>query len=346
MKFGVHVLLPAETPLDEWKRFVHLAEDAGLAQLAVGDIQTRCLECYVHLTMIALNTSRVRLGPLISNPTTRHPGVVASGFASLQRLSNGRAFLGISTGNSALRNLGLPAARLEDMREHIRVFRELVKSGASQHQGRKCVLPWVPQVVPQGVPVYIAANGPKSMRLAGEIADGVIMGGGVTQDVVEQALTYVEDGARSAGRTLDDIDIWFQSDMNIAETDQKAVDQMKNILVGIASRNFRFTFEGKGVPKSLERSIRAMEKEYQYAEHVTDTAGNERLLDKYGLTEFFADRWLVAGTVDTVVKKLKRLESYGIKQVHIPALVPDPFKLLTQLRDQVMPRLASPKPAR
>lgn len=341
MRFGMINVMPAEAPFEDWLRFTRAVEDAGFENVTVPDSQMRVMESTVSLALIAAHTSRIRFGPTISNPTTRHPGVAASSYASLQRVSKGRAFFGIGTGNSAVRGLGLAPAKLDELEAYVRAMRDLFRDGSTTYRGARCSLPWAPGAVPEGVPVYIAANAPRSLELAGRIADGVIVGGGVSPEVIDQSMNYLEQGAKRAGRRLEDIDLWFQAVVFIADSEQEAVDEMKDLLASIASRNFRATFEGKAVPPALQRAIRAMEREYEYEEQGAASGANGRLLDKYGLTEFFAERWLVGGTAQKVIERLKQLESRGICKVHIPGMVPDPFKLLVQIRDEIMPHFAN-----
>lgn len=288
-----------------------------------------------------MHTSAARIGPVVSNPVTRHPGVAASALATLSMLSDGRVFLGLGTGNSALRNLGLPAARLADLREYARAVRAMIRDGVATYRGARCNLPWGPTVVGRDVPIYIAANGPRSLYLAGEVGDGVIVGSGISREVVEPSLGYIEDGARAAGRRMEDLDIWFQVDMNIAEDDRLAVEQMKNMLAVTASRSFRSTFEGKAVPRDLEQPLRLLERTYQYDRHMADNGENRHLVDELGLKDFLAERFLIAGTAETAVNRLREAERHGAKQLYLLMLAPDPYKLLEAIRDQVTPRLKS-----
>src|SRR5438045_3467922 len=99
--------LAADAPLEDWRRMLRLADASGVTHVGLSDVQTRTFECYVQSALAVLETERVHVGPVVTNPVTRHPGVAASAAASLQSISTGRAFFGIGTGDSALRNLGL-----------------------------------------------------------------------------------------------------------------------------------------------------------------------------------------------------------------------------------------------
>jgi len=157
--------------------------------------------------------------------------------------------------------------------------------------------------------------------------------------VVELSLNAIEDGARAAGRRMEDLDVWFQVDMNIAGEDCLAVEQMKSMLAVTASRSFRSTFDGKAVPRELEQPLRRLEQAYRYDRHMADKGENRHLVDELGLTDFLAERFLIAGTADTVVSRLKEVEGHGARQLYLLMLAPDPYGLLEAIGSQVMPRL-------
>ena len=109
MKYGV-TLLP--TSYADFRRHVRLAESVGFDYIGVADSQSLFRELFVSLTVAALDTERVQLGPSVTNPLTRHPAVMASAIASLHELSGGRAFLGIGTGIAVGGRIPRPPNRL------------------------------------------------------------------------------------------------------------------------------------------------------------------------------------------------------------------------------------------
>ncbi len=337
MRFSIFNSIPVAQGLDTWRAFNDRISAAGFEQITVGDVSTNVMEMTCALTLLASETSGVRLGTTISNPVTRHPVVMAAAHATLSTISGGRAWLGIGTGNSALRNIGVAPAKLSDLEEYVGTFRELISTGRGTYRGETCHLPWAPSAVPQGVPVYMAANGPRSLRLAGRIADGVIVGGGVTDEVVDSSLGYIAEGARAAGRSLHDLDVWFQVNVMVLEPGEEVGSEVWDVLAAIASRNFRSTLEGKGVPDDLVPAIRRLEDEYRYDEHLSARGHNRSLVEDEPLRAFLSDLWLIAGTGDAVVDRLRRLEAKGVTGVHIPVHVPDPFRLVDDLGRSVIP---------
>src|SRR5438128_3765635 len=104
MRFGV-VMAPDN--LTQLRQRAQMAEAVGFDYIGVADSQSLFRELYISLSVISMATSQVRIGPTVTNPLTRHPAITASAIASLNELSSGRAFLGISSGDSAVLNLEL-----------------------------------------------------------------------------------------------------------------------------------------------------------------------------------------------------------------------------------------------
>ena len=113
-RFGI-VLLPES--IGGFGALCREAEESGFDLLGVADSQSVFRELYVALTLAALNTRRVRLGPLVTNPLTRHLVVTASAISSIDELSGGRAMLGIGSGDSAIFTLGAPPATVAGLED-------------------------------------------------------------------------------------------------------------------------------------------------------------------------------------------------------------------------------------
>jgi 5,10-methylenetetrahydromethanopterin reductase len=334
--------IPAGAPHEHWLRYVRVADEMGMSFIGVGDLQTRCFEMTVLLTMLALNTSSARLMPTISNPVSRHPAVMASSFASLQCLSGGRTALGISTGFSAVQNIGLPPATLAQLAEFIDTFRCLLSEGRATYRGNPCRLPWAPSVVPEGVPVYMAANGPAALRLAGALADGVITGMGLSEDVVASTLRHLEEGARSAGRALEDIEIWFQADVSIDDGSAKGIDDvMNNVVAAACARGHRSILDNPTVAPEVKNAFSQLRAAYDVSHHISTTEPNVQLASRLGLRDFLADRFAVVGSPDSVLRRLLEINTYGIRNVYISGVVADPLRLVTVLGEHVLPRVVA-----
>src|SRR5499425_976040 len=112
------------------------AEDSGFDWLGVADSQSVFRELYVALTLAALNTRRVRLGPLVTNPLTRHLVVTASAISTIDELSGGRAMLGIGSGDSAIFTLGAPPATVAGLEDSIATLNRLTGGAPVERDDR------------------------------------------------------------------------------------------------------------------------------------------------------------------------------------------------------------------
>ena len=167
----------------------------------------------------------------VTNPLTRHSLVTACSILSLDDFSDGRAMLGIGSGDSAMRTLGLdPAdvqgthgARRNRLRETVALVRAICAGEAVTLGGKTFQL----ERPARRVPIYIAATGPRMLELAGEIADGVIIQVGVHPACIEHALGLIRKGAAKAGRDPNAIEIVHSTFTSIADDRRLAIDRAR-----------------------------------------------------------------------------------------------------------------------
>src|SRR6185312_13781076 len=90
-------------------------------------------------------------------------------------------------------------------------------------------------------PVWMAAEGPRTLRLAGRIAQGVVLSNSLTTEAMQRNLGHIEVGAREAGRSLDELEIWCMANVVPAATEAAGIEQVRSVLAGTANHVFRFT---------------------------------------------------------------------------------------------------------
>src|SRR5712692_1438884 len=327
-RFGI-VFLPES--LGDFGNLCREAEEAGFDLLGVADSQSVFRELYVALAIAARETSRIRLGPLVTNPQTRHLVVTASAISSIDELSGGRAILGLGSGDSAIYTLGAPPSTVAGLEDAVVTLGRLTSGLPVERGGRK----WQVRRSTRRVPVYLAAEGPRTLELAGRVADGVIVGLGLTPEVISVSLAAIERGARAGGRTLDDVDVWWFAKTSLADTRAAAIEPIKMALAASANHALRFTLEGKGVPPDLHEKIRALQREYDAHHHEIAGAANASLPDRWDLTEFLVDRFAVAGTPADCVAQLRRAMGAGARQFMITGFVPDPRAFMRRWMTEV-----------
>jgi len=329
-RFGI-VLLPES--LAGFGRLCREVEDNGFDLLGVADSQSVFRELYVALTLAALDTSRVRLGPLVTNPLTRHAVVTASAISSIDEVSGGRAILGLGSGDSAIFTLGAPPATLAGLEDAIVTLGRLTSGTPVDRGGRR----WQVHRSTRRVPLYLAAEGPRTLELAGRVADGVIVGLGLTPEVIRLSLAAIERGARAAGRALADLDVWWFAKTNVADTAEGAIAPITMALAASANHAFRFTLEGKGVPPALHDRITGLQRDYDAHHHEIAGAGNAGLTGRWGLTDFLVDRFAIAGTPDDCAAQIRRAMGAGARQFVITSFVPDPRAFMRRWMREVAP---------
>lgn len=333
MRFGV-TLGPDDTRT--LGPVVRLMEEQGYDLLGMADSQSLFRETYVSLTVCALASARLRLGPTVTNPITRHPAVTASAIASLDEISGGRAFLAVGSGDSAIYNLGQRLTPLDTLRRTLVTLRALLRGERVEFEGRSIHTQWIRRPVP----LWIAAEGPRTLELAGELCDGVIVGTGLTPEVIDGSLACLERGARKSGRSLADLDLWWFAKANIAPSRAQAVGEIKMALAASANHAFRSTLEGKHVPERYHEAVRELQRRYAFHqhEHLGPTA-NAALTDELGLTDYLAERFAIAGTPDACAATVEGLRRRGVTQVLITAFVPDRMRFLREFADTVIRRV-------
>ncbi|MBI3742991.1 MAG: LLM class flavin-dependent oxidoreductase [Chloroflexi bacterium] len=189
----------------ELASYGRLADDLGYHSLWTTE-RYQHEETFATLGYLAASTSRLRLGVAVANAYTRHPGLLAMASATLDRVSGGRFILCMGTSDKPVveEKLGVPygdaRATLEQAVRSIRglLAGERVESKAGGLRFGPTKLAVTP--VQQPLPIYVAAVGPKALRLAGAIGDGVMLNSYTPTAYVRWAIGEVGEGARAVGR--------------------------------------------------------------------------------------------------------------------------------------------------
>lgn len=330
VRFGINFMPTA--PPREVAGWAGEVERLGYDLLGISDSQSLCRDVYVTLALCAASTERIRLGPRVITPLTRHPAVAASAAATLEELAPGRTLVGIGSGDSAAYTLGLRPAPLAELREYALTIRALLTTGAATYHGASARLTWTRA----GIPLYLAASGPKTLRLAGEIADGVVIRTGILPEIVRDSIARVREGARAAGRDPDALDLWWWPDANVAPSYREGVEAIKMSLAAAGNHLGRFTTEGKHVPSELVPRVKELGRRYVFTDHVRPGGANGRLIEELGLLDYLADRFAAVGTAEQCVAKLERAVEAGARQFWISVHFDDKLRFLRDWATRVM----------
>jgi probable F420-dependent oxidoreductase len=323
-------LKPDMTP-DHIVALARLAEAAGFEYGWIFDSHLLWQEPYPLLTLIAANTSRMRLGTCVTNPVVRDPTVTASLLATLNRISNGRMDCGIGRGDSSRRVMGKKPTTLENLEEAVRVIRDLNSRKQITYEGHPIHMNWADGGVP---PIWVAGYGPKALRCAGRIGDGVILQF-ADPHLIKWCLGFVKEGAEEAGRDFSKIKVMSATAVWISDDKKAGRDRVRwfpalvsNHVVDLVSR-----YKPEELPPELTAYI-IDRQGYNYLHHAEVGSNNAEFV-----TDEVVDRFCIVGNVAEHIDKLRELRMLGVTQFNIYLMCGEEEKTLEVYGGEIIPPL-------
>src|SRR5215813_541412 len=294
------------------ERIVNLtrqAEAAGFTSGWVFDSHVLWQEPYPLLTLMAANTKRMRLGTCVTNPAVRDPTVTASLLATLNCISGGRTVLGIGRGDSSRRVMGKGPTTLADLEACVQTVRDLCAGKRIVYEDQPIQLAWANDGPP---PVWVAGYGPKALRCAGKIGDGVILQF-ADPHLIKWCLQFVREVAEEAGRDFSKIKVMSAAPVWVSGNLAEARDRVRwfpalvsNHVVDLVSR-----YKPEELPPELTAYIKDR-KDYNYLHHAEVGSSNAEFV-----TDEVVDRFCIVGPAEEQIRRLKELEEAGVTQFNI-----------------------------
>ena len=330
MDFGITI-----KPDMSIERIVSLAKQAEAGGFKYGwmfDSHVIWMDPFPLLTLMAANTRTMRLGTCVTNPAVRDVTVASSLFATLNLASHGRMQLGIGRGDSSRRVLGKKPTTIENLEEFVRVFRALNSREEIDYEGTDARFPWATAGVPR---VWVAGYGPKVLRAAGRIADGIILQF-ADPDLIAWCLGFVREGAREAGRDFKKIEImsaapvWVSNDLAVAREHVRWFPALvSNHVVDLIAK-----YKAEELPAALVSYV-SNRGGYDYLHHCEVGSDNADFV-----TDEITDRFCLVGPVEAHRKKLEALRAVGVTQFNIYLMCGDEEKTLDIYSRDVLPAYA------
>lgn len=302
-EFGVG-LFPTE-PLAQMIHLARVVEELGYSHIWVGDSHLIWREAYVNLTAVALNTTKVKLGTGVTNPLTRHSSVVGSAYATLEEYAPERMIVGIGLGDSSVETMGMKPAKLAYFEKTMQQLRDLIAGKEVQvDTGKIHVL----HPSKRKIPIYIAASGPKMLELSGRIADGVIVLVGVADEYIAHAKTKIAEGAKAAGRKLEDISLVLWVPCAVSDV-APAKDAVKAHVARVVAHPLPYVLD-----PTEQKVLQDIRKTYDYYHHMDQQANHAEVIP-----DWLVDKFAIAGTVAECRQQIERLKKTGLQQI---AMIP------------------------
>ena len=329
MKIGIGVF-PKEmsTSVASTVEMVKLAETMGFSDAWIPDSQGLWKDPYVVLALAAANTQSIKLGLGVTNPITRHPMASARAILTIHEVSQARAIFGLGAGDTSLKALSSKPATVVRCAEYIAAVRNLIDGKEATWEGIQQQLRNIGGL--PKIPIYVAANGPVMMRLAGQIADGVIIPVGFTEEFVQYIFKHIDEGLAKAGRRREHIDVCFLAGCAVSGDRAAARQQVKAYVAKRALVPVPSEISGISADEK-ERFIQA----YRIEDHLRVGARHAELVP-----ESWIDRFALAGTSDDVVNKIAQLKDWGVRHLIVLPEVADTASLIKMIGRDVIPKMS------
>jgi 5,10-methylenetetrahydromethanopterin reductase len=323
--FGV--VLQGIDPPEEFAAFVREVEALGFDSLWLTDSSLHARYVYSYLTLAALNTRRLRIGTSVTNPVTRHPALGTLAIATVDEVSGGRAVYGIGAGDRPIEALGYRPAKLAELRAAIDVTRRLLRGESVTYRDGAFSLEdaHFRFEARADLPIFVSASGPKTLELAGEVADGVILLGGLFPEGVEYALGHVKRGAERAGRRPPEVAAFLYG--SVREDAALAIEEARPIAAWFCQTAPVYC-EMAGVPRGV---IEAVQRAYRGGEF-------QEAKEAAGLVpDAMVQKLALAGTEEDARRKVEMLLDLGITSINLFPLGSARREVVRTFARRVMP---------
>ncbi len=354
MKFGFCLMSDAT----EIGFFSHV-ESLGYSSVWVADSQMLFFDVYAVLALAARETKTLRIGPGTAICGTRIPPVQAAAMATINALAPGRVFLGMGTGNTAMRTMGQKPMKMADYSEYLRVLAALLRDEIVDYTFNGVTRPVKllnredrGMRLDPPIPLYVSGFGPRAMALAGEHGDGIIFAIPPRGVPVAQALGHARQGAARANRNMDGFRNASLSSVFVLEKNEAVDSDRVKAAIGpnvMASVYYFYdTVHERGIepPPFLARIwdpycklVEATPPEHRHFRthemHYTGLhRGEAELIDE----QLIRDTCLI-GTPDELVERIRELEHDGLEELVFAIGTDAKWRLAEDFARQVMPRL-------
>jgi 5,10-methylenetetrahydromethanopterin reductase len=327
LKFSLHSLHGGVKNIDEIHQRAKRAEELGYDGIFLGESHLSSIDSFQTLASCAMLTKRVLLGIAVTNMVFRHSTVLAGAAASLNEISKGRAILGLGTGDGPVYTQGLKATPMKQFEEGVKLIRHLV-------QGNPATFPTgnfgISFTISKAAPIYVSAEGPKGLQLAGRSADGVILGTGFDLRVFDWAKNRIAEGTAAAGREEKDVAIIAAGMLCVRDDGVEARRIVRNRIANRAHHNFRFTLDT--VPPEELGGVKKFMAGFDVMKPMEDR------VDPDLVNDYLVRRFSIAGTPGECIERIEELKAAGVEHLMLTPARKVYHETVDTFANKVMPQ--------
>lgn len=340
VRFGCFLPIPA-VPVKKLLRIAKANEEAGFDSIWVPDhllfIPPGTVpEAWSMLAATAMTTEKAVLGTCVTDPHRYHPAVLAQKVATVDQISGGRAVLGLGAGEAMnLEPFGIEWKKpVSKLIEFVTIIRKLWSGEILNHEGdffrlKDAFLQINP--VKGRVPIYFGANGPRTLKLTGEMADGWLSIP-LSPRLYEARLRLVKEGAEKAGRSIEDIDTGVYLYTSVTEKTEDSYTQIEKIKSQVIPSPELLRQAGYNIEMPKELQAISYFKALYNSEWIQKFLSYAELIPTEASIEFS-----IAGTTEDCVNKIEEFIKAGVKHFLLINVGPDPRQVMKAYGEEIIP---------
>ena len=309
-------------------RHAKMAERAGFSAIWISDhfhpwFNTKAYEsqAWVWMASAMSEVKSIPFGTFVTTPLFRyHPGIAAQAFATMEAIYGRRVIMGIGTGE-AMNELPLgytwPSVkeRRERLIEAVDLIRALWTKDFVNFQGTYYQLNSANLYMRANVPIFIAAFGPKMGKVVGALGDGLITSVRPMDYFKKTLFPAIEEGAKSVGRSIDDIEKVLEIDVSFADSYEEAISSARCWKAGLLPELFKN-------PIADPRTIESM--------------GLQRVTD-----QALAEAYVISTNPDDHIAKIEEAFNTNFDHICLFSTSPDEEKTIEMYAKKILPYFKS-----
>jgi 5,10-methylenetetrahydromethanopterin reductase len=323
---------------------VQAADQAGLDSVWVSE-DPDGWDAFAVLGAAAMATTRIRLGTGVTNPYLRHPNLMAMSVATLDRMSGGRAFLGLGRGQPEWYRDGLggtgSSSPLRQLEATIRLLRQWEQP--PHRAGIRSTIPvkdWARSIWPaqNRVPIYVAAVGPKALDLAARLADGLLIADFASVPFLEKLIPEMRERVAGYGRDPDRFHFYVRTGITVTDDPSSALHYRKTLmsvlspLPGMSQQIVHPDYDIKAIVNEIDRAMRTRETLKRGGNFIDVRQQADFNAARAAIPDGLIEDLSYVGPAKIVRQKLERLREIGATHVFLSApSKPDPEAFRQQI---------------
>jgi 5,10-methylenetetrahydromethanopterin reductase len=323
---------------------IQAADTAGLDSVWVSE-DPDGWDAFAVLGAAAHPTKQIRLGTGVTNPYLRHPNLMAMSIGTLDRMSGGRAFLGLGRGQPEWYRDGLGGggsrSPLRQLETAIRLLRQW--EAPPHRAGARDVVPvkdWARSIWPaqDRVPIYLAAVGPKAIDLAARLADGLLVADFATTPYLEKLIPEMRERIAGYGRDPEAFHFYVRTGINVTDDPAAALHYRKTLmcvlapLPGMSQQIVHPDYDVKSIVDQIDAAMRTRETLRRGGNFIDIRRRADFNAARAAIPDGLIEDLSYVGSAEFVRKKLQHLQGIGATHVFLsPPNKPNPEAFREQI---------------